>query len=76
MNFDATLCVWVRREVQLARTVARDGCSEEEAERRIAAQLPIDEKREMADHVIDNSGSPAETRRQIEALVAELTKSD
>jgi dephospho-CoA kinase len=76
MNFDATLCVWVSRDVQLARTVARDGCSEEEAERRIAAQLPIDEKREMADYVIDNSGSPAETRAQVEALVARLTKGD
>jgi dephospho-CoA kinase len=74
MNFDATVCVWVRRDVQLARTVERDGCSEEEAERRIAAQLPIDEKREMADYVIDNSGSPAETRAQVEALVARLTK--
>jgi dephospho-CoA kinase len=76
MNFDATVCVWVRRDVQLARTVERDGCSEEEAERRIAAQLPIDEKREMADYVIDNSGSPAETRAQVEALVARLTKGD
>ncbi len=76
MNFDATLCVWVRRDVQLARTVARDGCSEEEVQRRIAAQLPIDEKREMADYVIDNSGSPAETRRQVEVLVAKLIKRD
>lgn len=76
MNFDATVCVWVRREVQLARTVARDGCSEDEAERRIASQLPIDEKREMADYVIDNSGNPAETRLQVEELVAKLTKGD
>ena len=76
MDFGATVCVWVRPEVQLARTVARDGCTEEEAKRRIAAQLPIDEKREMADHVIDNSGSPEETRAQVEALVALLTKSE
>ncbi len=74
MNFDATICVWVRREVQLERTTARDGCSAEEAERRIVAQLPIDEKREMADHVIDNSGSLEETRAQVVSLVAELTR--
>jgi len=73
MHFDATVCVWVRREVQLERTMARDGCSAEEAERRIAAQLPIDEKREMADHVIDNSGSLAQTRAQVVALAAALT---
>lgn len=73
MQFDATVCVWVRQEVQIARTMARDDCSEEEARRRIAAQLPIDEKREMADYVIDNSGDVEATRAQVEALVSELT---
>jgi len=73
MDFDATLCVWVSRDVQIERTMARDGCDRAEAERRIAAQLPIDEKREMADYVIDNSGSEAETRAQVEALFERLT---
>jgi dephospho-CoA kinase len=36
------------------------------------AQLPLDEKPAMADHVIDNSGTPEETRRQIRALYARL----
>lgn len=75
MDFDETVCVWVRPEVQVERTMSRDGCSEEEALRRIAAQLSIDEKREMADHVIDNSGDRAETRRQVEALFAHCTQS-
>lgn len=73
MKYDATVCVWVDRETQIERTMARDGCDRAEAERRIAAQLPIDEKREMADHVIDNSGTPEETRAQVEALYARLT---
>jgi dephospho-CoA kinase len=73
MNFDETLCVWVSREIQIERTMARDGCDAEEAERRINAQLPIDEKREMADHVIDNSGTIEETRAQVTALVSRLT---
>lgn len=72
-NFDVTLCVWVSREIQLVRTMARDDCDAEEANRRIDAQLPIDEKREMADHVIDNSGTREETRRQVVELVALLT---
>jgi len=72
MDFDATAVVWVRRDVQVERTIARDGCDAAEAERRIAAQLPIDEKREMADHVIDNSGSVEETQTQVEALVRSL----
>lgn len=73
MRFDATICVWVDEAAQLARTMARDGCDEDEARRRMAAQLPIDEKRELADHVIDNSGTPEQTRAQVEALVRQLT---
>jgi hypothetical protein len=55
--------------VQIDRTVARDGCTREDAERRVA-QLPIDEKRARADHVIDNGGPPTETERQVRALFA------
>ena len=73
MDFDETVCVWVSREVQIERTMARDACAADEAERRIAAQLPIDEKRKMADHVIDNSGTLEQTRAQVVALVARLT---
>lgn len=51
----------------------RDGCDRGEAERRVAAQMPIDEKRALADHVIDNSGTAEETRKQVEAFYAELT---
>jgi dephospho-CoA kinase len=72
MQFDATVAVWVPQAVQIERTVARDGCTPEEAKRRVAAQLPIDEKRDMADHVIDNSGSPAETEAQVTALYRKL----
>jgi dephospho-CoA kinase len=74
MHFDATVCVWVSRDVQIERTRARDGCETAEAERRVAAQMPIDEKRELADYVIDNSGSVEETRAQVVDLVARLTQ--
>lgn len=73
MHFDATVCVWVSRDIQIERTMKRDGCDRAEALRRIASQLPIDEKRELADHVIDNSGTLEETRTQVAALVAQLT---
>lgn len=73
MQYDATICVWVPLETQIERTMSRDECDREEAERRIAAQLPIDEKREMADHVIDNSGKPDQTSEQVKALYAQLT---
>jgi dephospho-CoA kinase len=76
MDFDATVCVWVSRAVQIERTSKRDDCDEEEAERRVAAQMAIDKKREMADHVIDNSGTREETRRQVVQLVHELTNGE
>lgn len=67
-GFDATILVYAPRSAQIDRTVARDGCTREEAERRVAAQMPIEEKRALADHVVDNSGSAADTERQVDAL--------
>ena len=73
MDYDSTLLVWVPAAVQLERTVARDGCRRAEAQARIDAQMPIDEKKAMADRVIDNSGSLDETRAQVERAYRELT---
>lgn len=69
---DATVLVYAPRAVQIERTVARDRCTRAEAERRIAAQLPIDDKRALADYVIDNGGGLADTERQVRDLVAKL----
>jgi len=71
-DLDATVLVWVPRALQVERTVARDGCSREEVLRRIDAQMPIDEKRALADHVIDNSGSLEETEARVRALFERL----
>jgi len=73
-GFDATVLVWAPRATQIARTLARDGATPAEVEARVAAQLPIDEKRALADHVIDNAGSPAETEAQVRKLFAALTE--
>jgi len=71
--YDAVVVVWVPEPVQVARTVKRDGCAREEALRRIRAQMPLDEKRALADYVIDNAGSVEDTARQVDALWAEIT---
>lgn len=67
-TIDESVVVYVRPEIQLQRLMERDGLSEEEAEQRIRAQLPLEEKARRAEHVIDNSGSPEETRKQVETL--------
>jgi dephospho-CoA kinase len=65
---DGVLLVWVPREVQKARLRARDGLDETAAEARLAAQLPLDEKRALATWVVDNSGERASTQAQVEAV--------
>jgi dephospho-CoA kinase len=52
-----------------------DGLTEAEARRRIAAQLPVEEKLRLATEKIDCSGSLEETRRQVEALATKLRRS-
>jgi dephospho-CoA kinase len=59
--------VWAPEELQLERAVAR-GVRPDDAKARIAAQIPLDQKRDRASRVIDNSGGLDETRRQVEEL--------
>jgi dephospho-CoA kinase len=72
LGADAVVVVYAPRELQIRRQIERNGYGREEALRRIEAQLPIEEKRALADHVIDNSGSLEETRRQVRALFETL----
>ncbi|MCA9527747.1 MAG: dephospho-CoA kinase [Myxococcales bacterium] len=60
--------VWAPPEVQRARLMARDGLDAAAADARIASQLAVTEKVRVADHVIDNGGSPDATAAQVEAL--------
>jgi dephospho-CoA kinase len=66
-QFEGVMLVWVPPEVQLQRLVERDGMAEAEARRRIATQLPIDDKRALATWVVDNSGTVVDTERQVDA---------
>jgi dephospho-CoA kinase len=58
--------------IQLARLIDRNGLSEEEAASRIAAQPALDPARKRADLTIDNGGTIADTRRQVEEAWREL----
>jgi dephospho-CoA kinase len=76
LAFDATVLVWAPEQAQIERQMARDGCSREEALRRIRAQMPLHEKKALADFVIDNSGTLEETERQVRALWEELSRGE
>ncbi len=69
---DAVVVVWAPRAAQLARLRARDGLGEAEAESRLAAQLPLDEKAARADFVVVNDGDPAGLPAKARALLADL----
>ena len=71
---EETILVYAPAETQIARQVARDGVTRGFALQRMAAQLPIEDKRALATHLIDNSGPLAETERQVTALYARLTR--
>ena len=62
---DETWLVYVSPAVQLMRLMARDGYSEEEARARIAAQMALDEKRALADVILDNSGTMEDLAAQV-----------
>jgi len=70
-QLDRLVVCWCRAEQQLERLLAR-GMPREQAEQRIAAQMPIEEKRKLADDVLDCSGTLEVTRQQTEALVVLL----
>jgi dephospho-CoA kinase len=73
MRFDATVLVAASEETQIARQIARDGTTRELALERIRAQMPLDEKRALADHVIENDGSLEETLGQVQAVCEALS---
>jgi dephospho-CoA kinase len=73
-RFAKILVAWCRPEQQIQRLVAKTGLSRQEALRRMASQIPPEEKRRRADYVIDCSGSLEETRAQVEALYPEIKR--
>jgi dephospho-CoA kinase len=77
-GFDRLIVVTCRPEQRIERWARRLKVDQEtarrEVTRRMAAQLPDEEKVKAADYVVDNSGSLDETARQVKAIYAELKK--
>jgi dephospho-CoA kinase len=71
-DFDVVVATACTADQQLRRIMER-GLSEEDARRRIAAQMPAEEKARRADYVIRTSGAFAETNTQVDELVTKLS---
>jgi dephospho-CoA kinase len=75
-NVEKLIVVYVPLKVQIERLMLRNRLSEAEALMRISSQMPLEEKAKIADFVVDNSGSPEETERQVEEIYQRLKRSD
>lgn len=71
---DKVLVVTATFEAQRKRLMQRDQIGAAEAEARIAAQMPLAEKVERADYIIDNSGTPEQTAARVDALWRDLLR--
>lgn len=71
-DFDRVIVAACPPEMQIARVMARDHASREDAARRLAAQWPIDEKVRRADYVIWTTGTHEETDEQVSRIVSTL----
>ena len=67
-GMEGVLLVWTPRALQKERLMTRDGLDEAAADARLAAQLPLDGKRQHATWIVDNSGELASTRAQVEEV--------
>jgi len=71
-DYDRLVVVAADENVQLARLMRRDRCTLMAAQRRLRSQLPLARKIHVADYVINNEGSRAQTRKQAQMLFKRL----
>ena len=72
LNFDEIWLVYVDRETQIKRLMKRDDISEDFALEKINSQMSLEEKKKLADLVIDNSRGLEDTFRQVEENLKRL----
>lgn len=71
-ELDGLLVVDAPEDVRIARVMARDGATAETVRARMAAQLPMADKRRVATAVIDNDGDLSALERQIDQALVRL----
>jgi dephospho-CoA kinase len=72
--FRPVVVVYLNREEQVKRVMVRDGISAEDAQKRIDAQMSVEQKVALADFKIDNSGDLESLSKQVDALFDLLHK--
>ena len=67
--FDETWLVYVNRDVQVERLMKRDQLSKDEAESRLAAQWPLEKKKDLASHILDNNSNQKQLLTQVRIIL-------
>ena len=67
--FDETWLVYVSRDTQLDRLMKRDYLTIEDAQARLASQWPLEEKKRLASHILNNNGSREQLLSQVASLL-------
>ena len=73
-DYDIICCVRSAREKQVARMMETRGYTREEAESRLAAQMPVGEKAAKSHYVIENNGSSEDLRQKVQEFVVWLNQ--
>ena len=73
-DYDIICCVKSEKGSQLSRMTTRRGHTREEAEARIGAQMPTEEKAERSHYAIENDGSPDDLRAAVAEFASWLAK--
>ena len=71
-NIKESVVVYTPKEIQLERFMKRNGYSKEESLKRIASQMPIDEKKQKATWIIDNSKNLKHLQQEVEDFVEKI----
>ena len=67
-----SLVIYTPKNLQIERLMKRDNISEEEAKLKISNQMDIEEKRKLADMVIDNSQNLKHLQNEVERIIGEI----
>ncbi|MGZ3790070.1 MAG: dephospho-CoA kinase [Bacteriovorax sp.] len=70
---DLSVCVYAPREMQIERLMTRDQTTRDLAENILSNQIDIEEKKRLADFVVNNTGSLQELEIEFERLIKDIT---
>ena len=74
--FDEAWLVYANRDVQVERLMKRDHLSKDEAEFRLAAQWPLEKKKDLASHILNNNGNQDQLLTQVRILLEGSSQDD